>query len=60
MDIPNMTKRESNKINCRERILKASRRLFTSKGYEETMAFSGFGNRNFIRIRLVSSVFYNI
>lgn len=37
MDIPNMTKRESNKINCRERILKASRRLFTSKGYEETM-----------------------
>ena len=32
-----MTKRESNKINCRERILKASRRLFTSEGYEETM-----------------------
>ena len=33
----NMTKRESNKVNCRERILKAFRRLFTSKGYEETM-----------------------
>jgi len=32
-----LTKRESNKINCRERILKASRRLFASKGYEETM-----------------------
>ncbi|MEA4966042.1 MAG: TetR/AcrR family transcriptional regulator [Oscillospiraceae bacterium] len=32
-----MSKRESNKIDCRERILKASRRLFTSKGYEETM-----------------------
>jgi len=31
------TKRETNKINCRERILKASRRLFASKGYEETM-----------------------
>ena len=32
-----MSKRESNKIHCRERILKASRRLFTSGGYEETM-----------------------
>jgi len=32
-----LTKRETNKINCRERILKASRRLFASKGYEETM-----------------------
>jgi len=37
METTNLTKRESNKINCRERILKASRRLFTSKGYEETM-----------------------
>jgi Transcriptional regulator len=31
------TRRESNKIKCRQRILKASRRLFNSKGYEGTM-----------------------
>lgn len=31
------TRRELNKINCRKRILKASRKLFSSKGYEETM-----------------------
>lgn len=32
-----LTRREQNKINCRRRILKASRRLFSTKGYEETM-----------------------
>jgi len=32
-----ITRRELNKINCRKRILKASRKLFSSKGYEETM-----------------------
>lgn len=30
------SRRELNKIKCRERILKASRRLFSSKGYENT------------------------
>mgnify|MGYP000844601355 CR=1 FL=1 len=30
-------RRELNKINSRKRILKASRRLFSQKGYEETM-----------------------
>jgi AcrR family transcriptional regulator len=32
-----MSRRELNKINCRKRILRASRRLFSTKGYEETM-----------------------
>lgn len=32
----NISRRELNKIKCRERILKASRRLFSSKGYENT------------------------
>lgn len=31
------SRRELNKINCRKRILKASRKLFSSKGYEDTM-----------------------
>ncbi|MEA4987526.1 MAG: TetR/AcrR family transcriptional regulator [Anaerovorax sp.] len=31
------SRRELNKIKCRERILKASRRLFSSKGYEDTL-----------------------
>ncbi|MBR0599934.1 TetR/AcrR family transcriptional regulator [Sinanaerobacter chloroacetimidivorans] len=31
------SRRELNKIKCRERILKASRRLFSSKGYENTL-----------------------
>lgn len=31
-----LSKRESNRINCREMLLKASRRLFTTKGYDET------------------------
>lgn len=30
------SRRELNKIHCRSRILKASRRLFSAKGYEET------------------------
>ena len=34
MDI---NRRELNKINSRKRILKASRKLFSQKGYEETM-----------------------
>jgi len=29
-------RRELNKLQCRQRILKASRRLFSSRGYEET------------------------
>ncbi|MGI6203666.1 MAG: TetR/AcrR family transcriptional regulator [Anaerovoracaceae bacterium] len=32
-----ISRREANKIKCRQNILKASRRLFNSKGYEETM-----------------------
>lgn len=32
-----ISKREANKINTRRRILKASRRLFKEKGYENTM-----------------------
>ncbi len=32
-----MNRRELNKINSRKRILKASRRLFSQNGYEETM-----------------------
>ena len=32
-----LTKREANKIDVHRRILKASRRLFVSKGYDETM-----------------------
>ena len=32
-----MNRRELNKINSRKRILKASRKLFSQKGYEETM-----------------------
>lgn len=32
-----MSRRELNKVRCRERILKASRRLFSAKGYENTM-----------------------
>ena len=32
-----LTKREANKIDVHRRILKASRRLFASKGYDETM-----------------------
>lgn len=32
-----ITKREANKIDVNRRILKASRRLFASKGYDETM-----------------------
>lgn len=31
------SRRELNKINCRKRILKASRKLFSTKGYEDTM-----------------------
>ncbi|MDO4545021.1 MAG: TetR/AcrR family transcriptional regulator [Bacillota bacterium] len=31
------SRRETNKIKCREKILKASRRLFKAKGYENTM-----------------------
>lgn len=31
-----LSKRESNRINCREMLLKASRRLFTTEGYDET------------------------
>lgn len=31
------TRRELNKINCRKRILRASRKLFSTKGYEDTM-----------------------
>lgn len=31
-----ISRRELNKIHCRQRILKASRQLFSSKGYEET------------------------
>ena len=31
------SRREANKIKCRQKILKASRRLFKSKGYENTM-----------------------
>ncbi|NLD19950.1 MAG: TetR/AcrR family transcriptional regulator [Clostridiales bacterium] len=31
------SRRESNKIKCRAKILKASRRLFKAKGYENTM-----------------------
>ncbi len=34
MDKP--SRRELNKIQCRQRILKASRQLFSTKGYEET------------------------
>ena len=29
-------RRERNKIRCRQRILRASRQLFSAKGYEET------------------------
>lgn len=36
MENETLSKREENKINNREQILKASRRLFTSKGYEQT------------------------
>lgn len=32
-----ITRRELNKRNCRKRILRASRKLFSTKGYEETM-----------------------
>ena len=31
------SRREANKVKCRQEILKASRRLFREKGYEETM-----------------------
>ena len=31
------SRRELNKINCRRRILKASRKLFSAKGYDNTM-----------------------
>lgn len=31
------SRREANKIKCRQKILKASRRLFKEKGYESTM-----------------------
>ena len=31
-----LSRRELNKIHCRQRILKASRQLFSIKGYEET------------------------
>ena len=31
-----LSRRELNKIQCRQRILKASRQLFSTKGYEET------------------------
>ncbi|MCQ4636549.1 TetR/AcrR family transcriptional regulator [Anaerovorax odorimutans] len=31
------SRRAANKIKCREKILKASRRLFRAKGYEDTM-----------------------
>lgn len=31
------SRRELNKINCRRRILRASRKLFSAKGYEDTM-----------------------
>lgn len=31
------TRRELNKINCRKRILRASRKLFSTVGYEDTM-----------------------
>lgn len=33
----NLTKREANKLDVHRRILKASRRLFASNGYDETM-----------------------
>ena len=32
-----VSRREANKIKCRQDILKASRRLFKEKGYENTM-----------------------
>lgn len=32
-----VSRREANKIKCRQQILKASRRLFKEKGYEDTM-----------------------
>lgn len=32
-----LSRRELNKLKCRERILKASRRLFSTNGYESTM-----------------------
>ncbi len=32
-----MSRRELNKQKCREKILKASRRLFSAKGYDDTM-----------------------
>jgi len=35
-DSNTLSKREYNRINCREMLLKASRRLFTTKGYDET------------------------
>lgn len=34
--VTKLTKRESKKIDCRVRILKTSRRLFTANGYDET------------------------
>lgn len=37
MELSNLPKREANKIMSRYQILKASRQLFTKKGYNETM-----------------------
>ena len=36
-----LSRRELNKIHCRQRILKASRQLFSIKGYEETTMEDG-------------------
>ena len=36
MNMEKLSRRELNKIQCRQRILKASRQLFSTKGYEET------------------------
>ena len=35
-DMQTQSRRELNKLRCRQRILKASRQLFSGKGYEET------------------------
>ena len=49
-----LSKREENKINNREQILKASRRLFTSKGYEQTTMEDIAG-----RVGLTKATVYN-
>ncbi len=70
----NISRRELNKIQSRRRILKASRRLFSEKGYDETMMddiaqkaevskatiYNYFPNKDSLLIGIVDEVFERI